>query len=323
MRCGNHWCGVYRPDGGSYTGQSREICSGFEKEWPGEGAPSRNGGITSGGLRIDLGGAIRKFGKSRGIGLHREATFARRFLKNLIRENDIACDYALPSLFTGAITQADLSEQKRQAEFANKTPATDIQIIEKPQLSSFIGSDCYVGGVLNPEVGTIHPAKLVAGLLEAAQYHGAVVHGQTAVTGLKRTRSEFSIQTTRGTCRARNVIVATNGYTDASNPWLRRRVFPVVSRIVVTEELPSNLTASLTPDRRAMAEVRKLYCYYRPTPDGRRILLGGREPAWGHGRSTAIKHVRSGLTWIFPDLGDVKLSHSWSGNVASAVPSCL
>ena len=37
---------------------------------------------------------------------------------------------------------------------------------------------------------------------------------------------------------ARDVVVATNGYTGRLTPWLQRRVIPIGSYIIATEPLP-------------------------------------------------------------------------------------
>ncbi|MBN9277219.1 MAG: FAD-binding oxidoreductase, partial [Hyphomicrobium sp.] len=53
-----------------------------------------------------------------------------------------------------------------------------------------------------------------------------------------------------------------------------------------------------------------------PSPDGRRILFGGRdgtiagEPTW------PTDHLRQALIDIFPEVEDVELTHSWFGHVA-------
>ena len=310
--------------GAGYTGLSAALTLAkagktvqvFEKDRPGEGASSRNGGITSGSLRIGLAAAIKQFGPERGVAIHREAIEARRFLRQRITEHDIDCDYALTGLFTGALNRADFDAQKRMADLTNAQLGAEYRIIEGAELASFTGSRRYVGGMLNPEVGTIHPGKLVQGLVGAALRQGAVVHAQTPVLAVQRAADGFSVKTSRGTCRTSQIIVATNGYSDASNRWLLRRLVPVTSRIVVTEELPSNLVATLIPDARGSGEIRKLFHYFRPTPDGKRILLGGREPPWTGSRDKAIAHLRAGLVHIFPELESYGLSHSWSGNVA-------
>jgi glycine/D-amino acid oxidase-like deaminating enzyme len=124
------------------------------------------------------------------------------------------------------------------------------------------------------------------------------------------------VATARGTVRANDIIVGTNGYTDKVDPWLRRRLVPVRSRIIATAPLSNNLMAELMPRRVMCAETRKLHYYYRPSPDGTRILFGGRdgtiagEPTW------PTDSLRRALADIFPVLGGVDITHSWYGHVA-------
>ena len=55
---------------------------------------------------------------------------------------------------------------------------------------------------------------------------------------------------------------------------------------------------------------------YRPSPDGKRILLGGRDSSRvGHPVAPKLL-LRSGLVKLFPELEAVRVSHSWFGNVA-------
>jgi len=65
-----------------------------------------------------------------------------------------------------------------------------------------------------------------------------------------------------------------------------------------------------------MTENRQVGFYYRPSPDGKRILLGGRDSS-RVGNPVAPKLLlRKGLVNLFPELENVRLSHSWFGNVA-------
>ena len=51
----------------------------------------------------------------------------------------------------------------------------------------------------------------------------------------------------------------------------------VRSRIIATEPLSPNLMGELMPRRMMCSETRKLHYYYRPSPEGDRILFGGRD----------------------------------------------
>src|SRR3712207_4029450 len=181
---------------------------------------------------------------------------------------------------------------------------------------SFIGTDFYYGGAVRMDIGGLHPAKFHAGLLRLALAAGATVHGETAVQGIRGERDGYEVATARGTVRGRDVIVGVNGYTDAADRWLRRRLVPVRSRIIATAPLSPNLMGELMPRRMMCSETRKLHYYYRPSPDGRRILFGGRDGTIAGDPDWPTENLRRALGDIFPVLAGTEITHSWLGHVA-------
>src|SRR5690606_13523855 len=138
----------------------------------------------------------------------------------------------------------------------------------------------------------------------------------TEVKGIVKEGSGFRVQTSAGVISGRQVLICTNGYTDGADPWLRRRLVPVRSRIIATEPLPEALMKTLMPRQMMYTESKILGYYYRPSPDGTRILLGGRDASQSGDPAAPTVLLRKGLIGIFPQLADVRLSHSWFGNVA-------
>jgi len=107
-----------------------------------------------------------------------------------------------------------------------------------------------------------------------------------------------------------------NGYTDRSDPWLRRRFVPVRSRMIATEPLSPNLMGELMPRRMMCGETRKLHYYYRPSPDGTRILFGGRDGTIVGDPNWPAEALRRALVDIFPVLDRTAITHTWFGHVA-------
>ena len=95
---------------------------------------------------------------------------------------------------------------------------------------------------------------------------------------------------------------------------MRRRLVPVISEMIATEELGQNRVRSLMPSMSMYSESLQLGHYFRPSPDGKRILLGGRR--LDQNPSKARERLKKGLTSIFPDLKDCKITHHWFGFVA-------
>jgi len=172
---------------------------------------------------------------------------------------------------------------------------------------------------MRDDISGIHPAKLLAGMCQIARQASVKIATQTKVIAVSQQNTssptpEFRIETSRGIIRAGHVISATNAYTDAGQPWLRRRLVPVISEMIATEELGENMVRSLMPGLNMYGEALQLGHYYRPSPDGKRILLGGRRMSPNPVK--ARKRLVEGLTSIFPQLADIAITNHWFGFVA-------
>jgi glycine/D-amino acid oxidase-like deaminating enzyme len=204
----------------------------------------------------------------------------------------------------------------RTAERLAKRLGIEAYAVPYAEQRKYIGTDVYRGGTVRMDIGGLHPAKFHAELLRVALASGFTVHGQTPVISIERDGSGFRVVTSAGSVQARQVLVCTNGYTDGAVPFLRRRLVPVRSRIIATEELAPDVMARLMPKRMMITENREVGFYYRPSPDGKRILLGGRDSSRVGDPVAPKLLLRKGLINLFPELQSVRLSHSWFGNVA-------
>lgn len=310
--------------GAGYTGLSAAIVLAragrsvqvFDALRPGEGASSRNGGIASGNLRHSFTSAIASLGQDRALDLFREGHTARKDLATFVRDEAIECGYQVNGRFTGAMNERQLDFQKGEAELISRHLDVDARTIGRDDLHNEIGTDIYAGGLVREDLATVHPGKLHAGMLRVARKSGARIFGNAAIEGFAANRTGFDVAVAGRKIKAAKLIVATNGYSGAADPWLRRRLVPIASRIVVSHEIPNDMMDRLLPKRRAMGETRKLFRYFRPTPDGKRILLGSREKALSASPQQNAAHVFRGLVEIFPELEAIGFEYSWNGNVA-------
>jgi glycine/D-amino acid oxidase-like deaminating enzyme len=310
--------------GAGYTGLSAALTLAragrqvqvFDRQRPGEGASSRNGGIASGNLRPSYRQMVRRFGQARATAIQAEAKAAREDLAEFIRGEGIDCAFRLTGRFTGAAKPAEYEALAREADLLRTTLKIDAYAVPRAEQKNVLGTDFYAGGMVRSDIGGLHPAKLHRGMLAAAQKAGAVVHGETAVHGFVLRNGGFVVETARGSVAANHVLVGTNGYTDQADPWLRRRLVPVRSRIIATAPLSNNLMSELMPKGVMCSETRKLHYYYRPSPDGTRILFGGRDGTIAGNPSWPTDSLRRALADIFPVLDGVDITHSWYGHVA-------
>lgn len=310
--------------GAGYTGLSAAITLAragrsvvvFDKQRPGEGASTRNGGITSGNLRLSLTQMTRRFGAERAEAIYHEAATARQDLYQFIESEGLDCDFALTGRFSGALSSESYDAMARDAELVHKTLGVESYAVSRAEQKNVLGTDLYQGGTVRMDTGGLHPGKLHREMLRLALAAGVTLHAETAVLGLRQEGAQYEVSTSRGVIRASHVVTGSNGYTDSSDAWLQRRLVPVRSRIIATAPLSPNLMATLMPRRMMCSDSRKLSFYYRPSPDGTRILFGGRDGTIAGDPVWPTENLRQALVGIFPELSDTEISHSWFGHVA-------
>ena len=286
----------------------------LEKGLIGEGASTRNGGITSGNIRLSEQQLIKRFGQERAQAFTDEAVAARADLARFISDNNINCDYQQSGRLVGLSANFSPEKLKRQFENFERRYSISPQFISKEEMTDYISSSAYHGGIFRPDIGGIHPAKLLHEMVRLALEAGVNIYSETPVLGITNLKTSFILHTDRGRMTAQHLISATNAYTDQAQPWLKRRLIPVISEIIATEKLGVNRVQALMPKLTMFGESKQLGYYYRPSPDGERILLGGRK-THKNGQK-AMQRLHAGLSSIFPELADVKIDSYWRGFVA-------
>jgi glycine/D-amino acid oxidase-like deaminating enzyme len=97
---------------------------------------------------------------------------------------------------------------------------------------------------------------------------------------------------------------------------LQKRVIPIGSYIIATEELDPVMVKELFPTNRIVSDTCKVIYYYRTSPDRKRILFGGRVSATETNPLISGPKLLKDMFRIFPQLKGTKISHSWTGTVA-------
>ncbi|WP_202614795.1 FAD-binding oxidoreductase [Elioraea sp. Yellowstone] len=310
--------------GGGYTGLSAALTLArlghrpvvLDMEPIGYGASSRNGGMVSGALKLATGDLAATLGPERAERLIREVAGSLGFVEETIAREGIACHYTRSGRFVAAWSRRHWEAMAARAEWLAAVTGGRVWMVPPERTREELGTDHYRGGMVVEAAGALHPALYVQGLARAAARAGAVLIDRTRVTAIARQGDTFRLATERGTIVARAVLAATNGYTGAATPWLARRLIPVASSIIATEELPAETMARLFPTRRMINDSRRVLNYFRPDPTFTRVLWGGRARFGPVTPEEAASVLHGFMTAVFPELRDVRISHAWTGNVA-------
>jgi glycine/D-amino acid oxidase-like deaminating enzyme len=278
----------------------------------GAGASSRNGGMVGGAVKLDWGHLADRFGAATAATLIDGARAAFEHLEDLVARERLPVDYERCGRVLLACNPVQFRRLRRAVE-ALGAAAQGVEILAPERQRAEIGSDFYHGGVVIEEAGALHPAKLHRALANAARAAGADLHGHAEVQHLERAAAGMILSTARGAVRADHVVVATNGYTGALLPDLRRRVVPVSSYLIATEPIPPDLAERLSPRGRMFVDGNRLLSYFRLSPDRRRVLFGGRLHLRHVDARTAARGLWRRMVQVWPELSGYRVSHAWSG----------
>jgi len=285
----------------------------FEAMRPGEGASSRNGGIASGNVKHSFSDLIKKFGLEQAKGIFFEGINARKSLINFVRDENIDCDLQLVGRFDGANHIRDYDALGYEADLLNKHVDFGAEMIPKIEQQKYLGTEFYCGGRFRPDIAGVHPAKLYRGIVNRAVEAGVTIINKTAVNSVESDAEKFVLTTPYGKTIVTKCIITTNGYTNEVTDWLKRRIMSIPSQIITTEPLSEVTMSQLMPRLCMVGDTRNLYNYYRPSPDGRRIIFGGRKGADTDDDMLKCFHLYNNLVEIFPQLEGVRLTHTWWG----------
>ncbi|MCB1477503.1 MAG: FAD-binding oxidoreductase [Rhodobiaceae bacterium] len=283
---------------------------------PGFGCSTRNGGHISTSVKPSLAKLTAKFGERKAHAIRGEGRAALEWLGGFVSSENLDCDFRRSGRYHAAHTPRHYEALVRDAETVRKQEGIESFAVPHSEQRTELGSDVYFGGVVFTEYCSVHPAKLHRELLRIALDAGAEVVGDCAALSIEKAGTGFKVATRKGVVSARDVVVATNGYTAGLVPWIQRRVIPIGSYIIATEELPEALIDELFPTNRIACDTCKVIYYYRPSPDRRRIVFGGRVSARETDTQASTPRLYDSMCRIFPQLEGCAISHSWSGIVA-------
>ncbi len=324
LRGPSRWDAVVVGAGYAGLAAARELAAAgrrvlvLERDPLGDGAHARNGGMAIPELKAGPTKLEATYGPL-GRRLHGEVNDAFDHLEALIADEGIDCDYERTGQLYLAHTPR-LTDHLRAVADDHAAAGEPVRFVPREDLGDEIGSDAFWGGVVFDRTGSLHPAKLHAGLARLALERGATIAERTAAVafddrGPGAAGGRFAVTTTAGVVGADDLVITTNAEADAFAPELARRVLPIGSFIVATEPLSAEVAASVSPRRRMFVDSKNLLFYWRLTPD-RRLLFGGRRSLSPVSVAEAAEYLTASMRRIHPQVADVAVTHRWGGRVA-------
>ena len=294
------------------AGNSVAVMDQYEIGW---GASSRNGGMATPGLKQDIFKIHKKYGMDYAREFWKSSVDAIDLLEQIIIEENIDCDWSRKGHIALACKQSHYDELPEYAAWIKKEMGHEKTIVPREEIRSEIGTDAYFGGLSDESSGGLQPAKYVDGLARAVADLGVRLYENTRVEKICRNNGAHELITSKGNMKAREVIIATNGYTDMLVPELKPKVFPVGSYIIVSEPLPQALQDILSPKRRMFYDSKWFINYFRLTPDGRMLWGGRNDLSTDLDLNESAEILSQQVYKVFPELNDYEFTHTWTGKL--------
>lgn len=283
----------------------------LEQETVGWGASGRNGGMLLPGYKPTLVELADKWGVDEAKQLNDLSIESLRLVEQLTKDYQIDCSLQKTGHVVAAFKPKHFEGMKNESEFINKNFGYETKIIEKNDMGEVIGSKTYHGGLEDPLSYSFHPLNYVRGLAEAAESHGAKIYEKSKVINVKRDSGYVEVFTESGKVKAKELILATDAYSEKIMKPLHRGILSISSQIIATEILPESTLKRLLPKGQMIFDTSNFLYYFRRTADSR-IAFGGGDIIPNRGES-AYKEVYEAMINVFPELKGCKVNYRWDG----------
>ena len=278
-------------------------------------ASGRNAGIVAPGFSESLERIIERVGFERTRALWILSAGGVDYVRSTIRET------AMPGVgpVDGWLTVQRTDNPDRllgQAELIGDKLGTEVEAWPTERVREALRSKCYFQGLHLPGGFHIHPLNYALGLAAAAEEAGARIFENTRALDIDPAGVRKRITTPSARVRAAHVVLAGSAHLSPLFPPVADSVLPVTSHIGVTAPLEGLHEAIAYAG--AVVDTRRSGDYYRIV-DGNRLLWGTRLSARRAAPRRLTSIIRRDIAKVFPQLGEVEITHAWSGTMGYAV----
>ncbi|NND68030.1 MAG: FAD-binding oxidoreductase [Halioglobus sp.] len=284
----------------------------LEQNRVGWGASGRNGGQCIGGMTGEDALAAH-WGPDYEDTIFELGYRGHDVIKQRVEQYGIECDLK-HGYMDVALRPRHLQEQREWYEdWCRRGLGEYLELVPQEGMPAVIGSDAYLGALVNRRNMHLHPLNLCLGEAQAATSLGVSIYEGSEVTGIRHGARPV-VSTRSGSISADAVIVAGNAYHALEQRKLGGLLFPAGTFIIATEPLSAEEAAALLPQDFAVCDQNTVLDYYRLSAD-RRMLFGGRCNYTGREPRSIEAVMRPRMLKIFPQLAHKRIDYAWGGQI--------
>ncbi len=191
-----------------------------------------------------------------------------------------------------------------------------ISLLTGDETKNLIGTNEYIGGLLNMGNGHVHSLNLCIGEAKAAESLGTLIYEKSPVVRIEK-NNKPKIYTSKGSVSANSLLLTGNAYHHFEKK-MQNFIIPVNSFVIATEPLSNEIISKINPQDLAVCDPNYILEYFRLTGD-KRLLFGTRLNYHGNDEDFIKTELRKKMLRIYPDLSNVKIDYGWTGKIAVTV----
>ena len=278
------------------------------------GATGRSGGQLIRGLGESPERYLRSIGRDGVNAINRMGFESVERVRSIVSKYNISCDLQMGYLDAALKPRHMKSLSDEQEWLQEQGYPHRLRLLQRDALSEVIGSQRYIGGLVDDGSGHLHPMNLCLGEAAAAEQLGVQFYERSRVSTLQSSdaQGKHRVITEKGSVRADFIVLCGNAYLGGLEPQLRGKVLPAGSYIMATEPLPLSIRQQILPGKHAVCDHNALLHYFRLSSDGR-LLFGGRCNYTGRDPKSISSSLLPRMRKIFPQLQNVSIDYEWGG----------
>lgn len=280
------------------------------------GATGRNGGQLIAGF-TGQSKLEKKYGEGISDELFRLSYRGHEIIEERIEKYQIQCDLKHGFMDVAFKPRHMRSFYEWYEDLSARGMSDDLRLVEADKMHEVMGSDSYIGGLINNRNGHLHPLNLCLGEASAASKLGVSFYESSEVTDIVH-GDKPTVLSRNGRINADFVVLAGNAYHQLEQKKLAGMFFPAGSFIIATEPLSESEAAEINPLDMAICDMNEIVDYHRLSAD-RRLLFGGRCNYSGQEPASIKATMIPRMAKIFPQLKDKRIDYEWGGNIAIVV----
>jgi glycine/D-amino acid oxidase-like deaminating enzyme len=278
----------------------------LEADEVGEGSPGRNSGFM---LEIALAEDADAGSLARMAEMNRLTHQTMTGLAALVSEHGIACGLAHRGTYRAAASDRGARAIDAYRRFLEGAGLRH-ERLDAGALAERLGTRHYRVGLHSPDCWLVQPAALIRGLADALPPN-VRLHERSPVHALERDGSHWLLRTQGALIRARQVLLANNGWAAALHASARQ-VTPVFTYAALTEPVPAAVLGS-DPEW-GLLPAAKLGCTLRRTADDRLLIRSRYSYRAELANDIVEAQLRASLVQRWPALAEVPFAHVWGGS---------